>query len=130
MMRHLIPGMYPWKQNLLICALTAAVVFEKLPLWSHAFRETKVPLPENVLKIFLGIRRSNFFTLRWMSERSTNLCPFRIFFYIWKEPNILRGLVYYQHAVLTHKSLNKVGKIQCPTDFIEFSLILEILNES
>jgi hypothetical protein len=48
---NLIPGMGPWKQNLLTCALAAAVALEILFLWSYALRETMVPLPETVLKI-------------------------------------------------------------------------------
>jgi hypothetical protein len=46
-----IPGIALWKQNLLTCALAAAVAFEILSLWSYALRETMVPLPEIVLKI-------------------------------------------------------------------------------
>jgi hypothetical protein len=48
---NLIPGMAPWKQNLLTCALAAAVAFEILSLWSCALHETMVPLPQTVLKI-------------------------------------------------------------------------------
>ena len=48
---NLIPGMALWKQNLLTCALAAAVAFEILSLWSYALRETMVPPPETVLKI-------------------------------------------------------------------------------
>ena len=33
---NLIPGMSLWKQNLLTCALTAAVAFKILYLWSYA----------------------------------------------------------------------------------------------
>jgi hypothetical protein len=33
---NLIPGMALWKQNLLTCALAAAVAFEILSLWSYA----------------------------------------------------------------------------------------------
>jgi hypothetical protein len=39
------------KQNLITCALVAAVAFEILSLWSYAIRETMVPLSETVLKI-------------------------------------------------------------------------------
>jgi hypothetical protein len=39
------------KENLLICALEAAVAYEIIPLWSCALRETILPLPEAVLKI-------------------------------------------------------------------------------
>ena len=49
---NLIPGMALWKQTLLTCALGAAVSFEMLSLWSYALRETMVPLPETVLKIW------------------------------------------------------------------------------
>ena len=45
---NLIPGMAMWKQSLLTCALTVAVAFEILSLWSYALRETMVPLPETV----------------------------------------------------------------------------------
>ena len=48
---NLIPGMALWKQNLLTCALAAAVAFEILSLWNCALRETIVPLPETVLEI-------------------------------------------------------------------------------
>jgi len=48
---NLIPGMALWKQNLLTCALAAAVAFEILSLWNYALREMMVPLPETVLKI-------------------------------------------------------------------------------
>jgi hypothetical protein len=48
---NLTPGMALWKQNLLTCALAAAVTFEILSLWSYALHETKAPLPETVLKI-------------------------------------------------------------------------------
>ena len=84
---NLIPGMALWKQNLLTCALAAAVTFEILSLWSYTLRETMVPLPETVLKIVI----SNVFTLCWMSERSANLCPFRAFFNFGKSQN-RRGL--------------------------------------
>jgi len=47
---NLIPGMAMWKQSLLTCALTVAVAFEILSLWSYALRETMVPLPATVLK--------------------------------------------------------------------------------
>ena len=50
---NLIPGMALWKQNLLTCALVAAVAFKILLLWSYALREMMVPLPETVLKIVL-----------------------------------------------------------------------------
>jgi hypothetical protein len=47
----LIPRMALWKQNLLTCALTAAVAFEAQSLWSFALHEMIMPRPETVLKI-------------------------------------------------------------------------------
>jgi hypothetical protein len=47
---NLIPRMALWKQNLLTCALAAAVAFEILSLWSYALHEMMVPLPDTVLK--------------------------------------------------------------------------------
>jgi hypothetical protein len=47
---NLIFGMVLWKQNLLTCALAAAVSIEMLSVWSYAIRETTVSLPETVLK--------------------------------------------------------------------------------
>jgi len=43
-------------------------------------------------KSFSGIPRSNVFTLRWMSERSANLCPFRAFFLILERAQNCKGL--------------------------------------
>ena len=65
-----------WQQNLLTFALTAAVTFEILSLWSYAFRETMMPLPKQSWKSLSGIPRRNVFTLRCMSQRPANLCPF------------------------------------------------------
>jgi hypothetical protein len=48
---NLIPEMALWKQNFLTCALTAAVAFGTLSLWSYALRETMVSLLETFLKI-------------------------------------------------------------------------------
>jgi len=48
---NLNPGMALWKQNLLTCAVAAAVAFEILSLWSYALHEMMAPLPETVLKI-------------------------------------------------------------------------------
>jgi len=42
---------------------------------------------------FSGIPRSNVFTLRWMSERSANLCLFRAFFNFEKNQKIAGGKV-------------------------------------
>ena len=48
---NLIPAMALWKQNLLTYALTAAVTFEILSVWSYALSETMEPLLETALKI-------------------------------------------------------------------------------
>jgi hypothetical protein len=40
------------KQNLLTCAIAAAVVFKILSLWSSALSETMVPLPESLENCF------------------------------------------------------------------------------
>jgi hypothetical protein len=62
---NLIPGMALRKQNLLTCALAAAVAFEILSSWSYALRETMVPLPEAVLKI---VFRNSFLKQRSQSQ--------------------------------------------------------------
>jgi hypothetical protein len=77
---NLIPGMALWKQNLVACALAAAVTFRILPLWRYALRERRCHCCKLSRQSFSGIPRSNSSTLRWMSESSANLCPFRAFF--------------------------------------------------
>jgi hypothetical protein len=77
---NLIPGMALWKQNLLAGALTSAVAFEILSLWSYEFVRRWCHCWKQFWKSFFGIPRSNVFTFYLMSKRSANLCPFRAVF--------------------------------------------------
>jgi hypothetical protein len=76
---NLIPGMALWKQNLLTCAVAAAVALEILSLWSYALRRWWCHCQKQSWKSFSRIPCSNV-TSRWMSGISVNLYPFRAFF--------------------------------------------------
>jgi hypothetical protein len=52
---NLIPGMGMRKQNLLTCALAAAITFEILSLWSYALRETTRNSIENRFLKYLAV---------------------------------------------------------------------------
>jgi hypothetical protein len=59
----LIPGMAMWKQNLLTYALTAAVAFEILSLWSYALPDdgaTAGNILENRFSEYLAVTLSCF----------------------------------------------------------------------
>jgi len=52
---NLIPGMALWKQNLLTCALAAAVAFEIVSLWSYALHATAGNSLENSFLEYLAV---------------------------------------------------------------------------
>ena len=83
-----------WKQNLLTCALTAAVAYGNTLLVKAWTSRDDGATAENIIENqFPGIPRSNVFTLCWMSERSANLCSLQgIFFIILERAKNRRGL--------------------------------------
>ena len=89
---NLIPGIALWKQNLLTCALAAAVAFEILSFWSYALRKTMVPLPENSLENRFPEYLAGIFSRCVGCQKSQQIFVFLGHFLILKRAKNRRGL--------------------------------------